>query len=98
LNSVDSEKFKHKIHTVRYTVSSKSENLDNKDTSTIRILFLGSMNAANLLSYEFKGIYETVEAFIELQKEFDNLELVIRSIVPNTLKEKCKKFPNIKIL
>jgi glycosyltransferase involved in cell wall biosynthesis len=98
LNSVDSEKFKHKIHTVRYTVSSKSENLDNKDTSTIRILFLGSMNVANLLSYEFKGIYETVEAFIELQKEFDNLELVIRSIVPNTLKEKCKKFPNIKIL
>jgi len=28
------------------------------------------MNPGNLLSYEFKGLYETIDAFIELQKEF----------------------------
>ena len=51
------------------------------------------MNPGNLLSYEFKGLYETIDAFIELQKEYDNLELVVRSIVPDVIKEKCKKYP-----
>jgi len=98
LNSIDSEKFKEKIHIIRYTVSPKNITRLKDNNSVIRMLFLGSMNPGNLLSYEFKGLYETIDAFIELQKEYDNLELVVRSIVPDTIKEKCKKYPNIKIL
>jgi len=98
LGSIDSKKFKEKIQVLRYTVSPKNTVRLEEDKSVIRMLFLGSMNPGNVLSYEFKGLYETIDAFIELQKKYDDLELVVRSIVPDIVKEKCKKYQNIKIL
>jgi len=56
------------------------------------------MNPSNANSFEFKGLYETLDAFIELQKKYDNLELIIRSIVTPEIKEKAGKYSNIKIL
>ncbi|GAI75273.1 unnamed protein product [marine sediment metagenome] len=39
-----------------------------------------------------------MEAFSQLNKKYDNLELVIRSYVPQHIKEKYKKLRNIKII
>jgi len=96
-NFMDCKNFEEKIKVVRYTIPPKKTKNITKN-SHIRILFLGSMNPANVKSFEFKGVYETVDAFIELQKKYDNLELIIRSLVSPEIKEKVRKFSNIKIL
>jgi glycosyltransferase involved in cell wall biosynthesis len=98
LNSLDCEEFSDKIQVLRYTVSPKSFHRIKKDRSIIRLLFLGSMNPANANNFEFKGLYEIMDAFIDLQRKYDNLELVIRSTITPEIKEKAKKYPNIKIL
>ena len=98
LNSIDCKEFKNKIHVVRYTVPPKHNNGIKKDKSMIRMLFVGSINKCSAMRERYKGIYENVEAFIELQKKYDGLELIIRSTVTPEIKEKTKKYPNIKIL
>ena len=98
LDSINCKDFKDKIRVVRYTVVPKHKNRIKEDKSVIRMLFLGSINQCALKREQFKGIYENVEAFIDLQKKYDNLELVIRSVVPSEIKEKARKYPNIKIL
>jgi len=97
-NSIDCKDFEEKIKVLRYTVSPKKISNIRKKNSSIRILFLGSMNPSNVDSFEFKGLYETLDAFIELQKKYDNLELIIRSLVTPEIKEKARKYSNIKIL
>jgi len=97
-NSLDCKGIKDKIKVLRYTVSPKNSAKIKKEKSLIRILFIGSMNPSNMLSYEFKGLYETLDAFIKLQKEYDNIELVIRSHISPEIKEKVKIYSNIKIL
>ncbi len=96
-NSLDCKGFQDKIKVMRYTVTPKKFVTKKKDLTT-KILFLGSGNPSNILSFEFKGLYETVDAFIDLQKKYDNLELIIRSMVPFEIKEKTKEYSNIKIL
>lgn len=98
LSSIDCKDFLDKITVVRYTVSPKDLSKIKRDRSTIRIFFLGSMNPGNLSSFEFKGLYETVDAFLELQRKYENLELIIRSIVPSEIKERVKNFSNIRLL
>jgi len=51
-----------------------------------------------MYNFEFKGIYETIDAFIDLQKQYDNIELIIRSVVSSEIREKIKKFSNIILL
>ena len=98
LKALDCKNFENKINVVRYTVSPKTKPRSIKKDEKIRILFMGSNNPANIHSFEFKGLYETIDAFIELQRKYDNLELVVRSIVPSDIKKKVKKFSNIKII
>jgi len=96
--SIDCKDFNEKIRVLRPTVAPKKISKIKKNRSSIRILFVGSSNPATLHDFEFKGLYETVEAFIALQKKYDNLELVIRSKVSTEIKEKTKKYSNIKII
>jgi glycosyltransferase involved in cell wall biosynthesis len=98
VNSIDCDEFKDKIHVVRYTVPIKHTNRIKENKSTIRVLFLGSINQCGFMRESYKGLYENVEAFIELQKKYDGLELIIRSSVTTEIRERVKKFPNIKIL
>jgi len=98
LNSINCKDFKDKIRVVRYTVPPKRKNRTKEDKSVIRMLFLGSINRCGAMREAFKGLYENIEAFIDLQKKYDGLELVIRSTVTPEIKEKAKKYSNIKIL
>jgi len=97
-SSIDCKDFNDKLRVVRYTVASKKKLQKKENKSKIRILFVGTTNPANMYNFEFKGIYETVDAFIDLQKQYDHIELVIRSVVSSDIREKAKKFSNIKIL
>ncbi len=97
-NSLDCKEIKEKIRIIRYTANPKKNNVSNKDKSKTRFLFLGSINPANVNSFEFKGLYETVNAFVDVQRKYDNLELVIRSLVSPEIRALVKKYPNIKII
>ncbi len=97
LNSIDCTGFKDKIRVVRYTVSPKKIKKIQKK-SNVRMLFVGSINQCGKMREMFKGLDENVEAFVQLQGKYDNLELVIRSSVPTEIRKKIGKYPNIKII
>jgi glycosyltransferase involved in cell wall biosynthesis len=96
-NSIDCIGFKDKIKVVRYTVSPKNIEKDPKK-SGIRMLFVGSINQCGRMREMYKGLYENIEAFIQLQDKYDDLELVIRSSVTPEVRAKVSKYPNIKII
>jgi glycosyltransferase involved in cell wall biosynthesis len=95
--SLDCGAFKEKVETVHFAVS-KNEFVKKKEDDKLRLLFVGSINQFNFLNFEWKGGFEVVEAFLELSKKYDCLELVIRSWVPPKIAEKCADKPNIKII
>jgi len=97
LNSIDCTGFKDKIKVVRYTVSPKNIEKNHK-RSGLRMLFVGSINQCGRMREMYKGLYENVEAFIQLQDKYDNLDLVIRSSVTPEVRARVSKYPNIKII
>jgi glycosyltransferase involved in cell wall biosynthesis len=96
--SFDCKEIRDKIRILRPTVKEKQKNKIRKEDESIQILFVGSANPANLNDYEFKGIKETIDAFINLQKKYEKIQLVIRSKISYKIREKIKKFPNIKVI
>jgi len=96
-NSFNLKKYSEKIKVVRYTVPPK-KNTETKSKSTTKILFVGSTNPANIDSFEFKGIYEIIEAFLEIQNKYDNIELIIRSVLPPQIKKRLEGNNSITIL
>lgn len=97
IDSIDCKDFKEKIKIVRYTVPPKQVER-KKPSSSIRMLFVGSINQCGRMREMYKGLYENVQAFIQIQKEYDGLELVIRSSVTPEVREIVKNYANIKII
>lgn len=97
LRSLDCSSFKDKIEVVRFGLEVK-DFVRKKNDDKVRLLFVGSTNQLNYLNFEWKGGFEVVEAFLELNKKYDNIELVIRSWVPQQIIEKCISNSNIKLL
>ena len=97
LNSIDCTTFKDKIRVVRYTVPPKTRRNDVQK-SGIRMLFVGSINECGRMREMYKAIYENMEAFIQIQDKYDDLELVIRSNVTPEIRERASKYQNIKIV
>jgi glycosyltransferase involved in cell wall biosynthesis len=93
---LDCRSFEEKIEVVHLAVGSKNF-VKERDDDRLRLLFVGSTNPWNVYNFELKGGIEVVEAFFELSKKYDGLELVIRSWVPPEIREKCAKQPNIMI-
>lgn len=95
--SFDARKWSEKIKVVRYTVPPK-KNIENKKRNGIKILFVGSTNPANIDSFEFKGVYEIIEAFLEIQDNYDDVQLIIRSVLPENIKKQLQNNNKITIL
>lgn len=95
--SMNCAAFKEKIERVHFAVSPKTF-VRSRNDDKIRFLFVGSTNRFNFLNFEWKGGYEVVDAFLELSKKYDRLELVMRSWVPPEIQEKCANRPDIKVL
>jgi glycosyltransferase involved in cell wall biosynthesis len=88
--------FEGKIETLHFGIAPR-DFVKKKEDDKLRLLFVGSTNLLNYLNFEWKGGFEVVDAFLDLNKKYDGLELVIRSWVPTEIKEKCANNLNIKI-
>jgi glycosyltransferase involved in cell wall biosynthesis len=97
LRSMNCDAFKDKIKTVHFAVTPR-DFVKKKENNKVRLLFVGSINELNFLNFEWKGGYEAVEAFAELNKKYDGIELVIRSWVPPEIAAKSTDNLNIKIV
>jgi len=87
LRTFEEKSIIEKIQVVRYTTLAKKLE-KKKEDSIIRILFMGSINPGNILNSEYKGIYETVNSFLRLQKEFgDKIQLIIKSRIPESIRD-----------
>jgi glycosyltransferase involved in cell wall biosynthesis len=97
IRSLDCSRFKEKIDVVHFGLEAK-DFVKNEDNDKVRLLFVGSTNRLNYLNFEWKGGYEVVEAFLELNKKYENIELVVRSWMPPQIIEKYANNPKIKLL
>jgi len=70
----------------------------NYDSERIKILFVNSANISDELSFYIKGGPEVVMAFLELNKMYENIELVLRTVIPNAYKRRLSRFKNVKII
>jgi len=92
LNCTD---FEHKIKTVSPAVPKKNFTKDFKGNK-VKLLFVNSSNISG--QFERKGGNEVLEAFVRLNKKFDNLELVVRSDMPRGVKNKYRGIPNLRVI
>lgn len=86
--NLDCKKFEKKIETVRLAVHPKKF-VKNYENDKVKLLFVGTANVFNVEgSFDLRGAKEVFESFALLSKEYDNLELVIRSVVPYDIRQK----------
>ena len=91
----DSDIIHEKTETVYLSVPPKNFVKEyNKDK--IKILFVGSQNFPK--DFDIKGGKEVFDAFNILNKQYNNLELTVRSYVPKKIKRKYSEFRNVKII
>jgi len=95
--SVNCNSFKEKIETVHFGVRPKNF-VKRREGDKLRLIFVGSINLSNALNFEGKGGVEVIEAFLELSKKYDEIELIVRSWIPPEIKEKYANSPNITLL
>lgn len=95
LLSFDSEKIFDKVETVHLAVPPKNF-IKNYDKEKIKLLFVGSQNLPR--DFDIKGGKEVLEAFERLNRQYKNLELTVRSYVPEKIKSKYSKIHNIEII
>ena len=98
LSSFNCRGFKEKIEVVNLAVRPKSFR-KKFESDEITLLFVGTANRLNVDdSFALKGGTEVLRAFESLRKEYRNLELVIRSYVPASVKEKYSSFKDVRII
>lgn len=95
LLNLDCSKFEHKIEVVPRAVRRKNF-IKQFNSDKIKLLFVGSANIKG--EFEIKGGAELIDTFINLNRKYPNLELVIRSDMPQYMKAKLRRFSNVKII
>lgn len=89
--SLDCRGFENKIETVYLAPEPKTFER-NKTDDKVRLLFVGTGNSFNIRkSFEIKGGREAILAFARLREEYENLELTIRSNIPDRYAELCRR-------
>lgn len=95
LLTIKEKKILDKTETVNLAVH-KKDFVKQYNHDKIKLLFVGSANIPR--DFDIKGGKEVLEAFSQLNQRFDNLELVMRSYVPQNIKKKYSKIVNIRII
>lgn len=96
LFNLDCRGFAHKVEVVRLAVHRKNFVKDYGNREKIKLLFVGSANI--LGEFEYKGGREVLEAFLLLREKYHNLELVIRSDIPQELRSMCKGLNDVRLI
>ncbi len=97
LLAMDGEGLEPKIEVVPWTVPER-EFVKSFNESKTKLLFVNSGNINEPLHFDKKGGKEILEAFLELSRKYNNLELVIRSRVSPEVKDRCRQIDNIKLI
>ena len=97
ISALDCEELAPKTEVVPWTVPAKHF-VKNSNGHKTRLLFVNSGNINEPLHFDKKGGKELLEAFLELNRRYDNLELVIRSMVSPEIREKCRHIENIRLI
>ena len=95
LLNLDCSIFERKIGRVNFAVQ-KKDFIKSYNRERIRLLFVNSVN--NLGYFDLKGGKEALEALVILNRKYDNIELVIRSDIPQYIKNKYKGIGNIRFI
>jgi glycosyltransferase involved in cell wall biosynthesis len=87
-----------KIHVIFLAVPSRI-GFVKKHNDTIKLLFVASGRNPSAGDFYAKGGNEIIEAFVQLEKTYhDRIQLVVRGFVPESVKLKVSKCPNLRIL
>jgi glycosyltransferase involved in cell wall biosynthesis len=95
LGNLDCSGFEEKIELVPLAVPKKNF-FKQYNEDKVRLLFVCSATIPG--QFDLKGGKEVLEAFDHLSRKYDNLELVIRSDVPQEVKSKYRRLSSIKII
>ena len=95
LSGLDCTEFEHKIEVVPRTVPPKNFT-KSYSNDKVRLFFLGSANVFG--EFEARGGKEVLEAFSILCRKYDNLELVVRSDIPDYVKRKYLGLSGLKLI
>jgi len=95
LMNLDCRKFEGKIEVVPQAVQRKEFIKSFTNGGVVKLLFVGSASQG---AFDTKGGKEVIEAFLRLNKKYDNLALTVRSDVPDNVRQLCASTPNIKLI
>lgn len=91
---LDSRHFAHKIQLIPYAAPPK-QFVKGYDDARVKLLFVGS--GVTAASFVGRG-GEICEVFAELCKRYSNLEMVVRSDVPDSIKTRYGGMANLRII
>ena len=95
VEGLNSERFRHKVQVVYYSVPPKLFNKRYERQSKTKLLFVGSQ--LPIRSFEIYGGLELLEAFEVILRSYD-VELTIRAKVPQNIKSKYASVSRIRII
>jgi len=95
LANLNCSPFENKIEVVHRAVPKKNF-IKTYDTKKVTLLFIGTANIPG--EFELKGGHIVLEAFTILNKKYHNLELVVRSDIPQAIREKYAGTDNMRII
>lgn len=96
LHTVKSATVRAKLTVVFRAGAARNFTKAPREDSKVKLLFVGSANMPG--EFEEKGGKEVVEAFTVLQQRYPNVELVVRSDLPDYLKRRYKGITNLKLI
>ncbi len=74
----------------------KKEFVKNFDDTRVKLLFVNSANIPG--QFDAKGGKEAVEAFLLLRKRYPNMEMVVRSDMPHSIRKRCEHVQNLRVI
>ncbi len=94
LTDLHSEGFEHKCQVIHLAVPPKAF-VKKYGSGTVKLLFVGSGSSKGVFEWRGSGIFEV---FAALRKRYGNLEFVVRSDVPEYLKDRYGSLENLRII
>jgi len=94
--SIDCSKILDKIKVIHYTVRPKQ--FVRGKHEKINFLFVGSSNPMNIQNIQFKNLRETIVAFDNISKKYEDIHLIIRSYLSPDLRQIADKNPKISVI
>jgi glycosyltransferase involved in cell wall biosynthesis len=94
LTDLHSQEFQHKCEVIHLAVPPKAFVKEHRN-GRIKLLFVGSGSSKGVFEWRGSGIFEV---FAALRKRYGNLEFVVRSDVPEYLKDRYGSLENLRIM